>query len=142
VEVQFRAPNLQSPPDGQGFAHGDQIVLSWDSVGQLPENAYYEIAVSFSPASDPAQTWTDETPWVKQTSWTLSEHDYLPALSADGKFRWSVRVMNKTGENVQGRPTGTPLSPMSAVRTLTWQAPSSPGGGGDGGNGRPTSPPP
>ena len=127
--TQFSAPKLSSPADGSKFAVGDKIVLSWQSVGNLPADGYYEIVVAYSPASDPSQTWHDETPWTKETRWTLSEHSYLPGLSADGKFRWSVRVMRKTGQNAQGRPTGTALSPMSATRTLTWGG-TVPGGGG------------
>ena len=109
-------------------------------MGQLPADAYYEPVVTFSPNSDRSQTWTDETPWVKEARWRLSEHDYLPGLAADGQIRWTVRVMLKTGEDAQGRPIGTPLSPANTARTLVWQAP--PGGGDDGGGGRPTSPPP
>jgi serine/threonine protein kinase len=140
---QFSAPNLLEPADGRTFVYGDSIVLTWQPVGQLPADGYYEVVVAYSPASDPSQTWKDETPWTKETRWTLSDHDYLPGLSADGKFRWSVHVMRKTGQNAQGKPTGTPLSPMSATRTLTWQAPS-PGGGGQPGGppGQPTRPPP
>jgi hypothetical protein len=96
--------------------------------------------VEYSPASDPAQTWTDETPWVKENRWLLSEHDYLPGLSADGLFRWAVRVMRRTGQDAEGKPTGTALSPVSGLRTLIWEAPPQPGGGE--GGGAPTSPPP
>jgi serine/threonine-protein kinase len=135
------APILMSPGDGQTFAHNDQIVLEWQPVGQLPQDGYYEVIVEYTPAQDPQTTWTDETPWVKTPNWTLSEHAYLPGLSADGLFRWSVRVMRKTGENAQGRPNGTALSPASTARTLTWQAPPQ-AGGGNGGGGAPTSPPP
>jgi hypothetical protein len=125
------------PADGRTFAAGDTIVLSWQSVGQLPADAYYEVRVAYSPASNPAETWYDETPWRKETRWTLSDHSYLPGLSADGQFRWSVRVMRKTGQNAQGRPTGTPLSPTSGTRTLIWQATA--GGGGQPGG--PSAPP-
>jgi hypothetical protein len=110
-------------------------------VGDLPPEIYYEVVVTYSPASDPAATWQDETPWTRETQWTLSEHDYLPGLAADGTFSWAVHVMQKTGQDAQGRPRGTALSPMSEVRTLIWTPPSE-GGGGGGDGGRPTSPPP
>jgi hypothetical protein len=138
--AQFPAPTLLGPPDGQEFAPADEILLEWQPVGQLPSDGYYEVVLTFTPASDPSQTWTDETPWVKEARWSLNEHDYLPGLSADEQFRWSVRVMRQTGTNAQGRPTGTALSPASETRTLIWRRPSE--GGGGGGGGAPTSPPP
>jgi hypothetical protein len=127
---QYAAPALLAPADGQGFTTRDTITLEWESVGELEPDAYYEVVVAFSPVENPAVTWTDETPWGKRTSWTLSEHDYLPHICADGMFHWSVRVMYKTGENAEGRPVGQPLSPMSAARTLVWQPPSEGGEGG------------
>jgi serine/threonine-protein kinase len=133
--AQFQPPNLLDPPDGQNFSFGDPIVLNWQSVGQLPSDGYYEVVLTYTPASAPSETWTDETPWTKDTSWTLSEHDYLPGLSADQRFRWAVRVMRKTGQDAQGRPTGAPISEMSAVRMLIWNRPWA-------GPGEPTSPPP
>ncbi|MFC2037279.1 protein kinase [Chloroflexota bacterium] len=134
--AQFPPPNLLDPPDGQNFSFSDPIVLSWQSVGQLPPDGYYEVVLTYTPASAPSETWTDETPWTKDTSWTLSEHDYLPGLSADQRFHWAVRVMRRTGQDAQGRPTGAPLSQISAVRMLAWNRPST------GGPGAPTSPPP
>jgi serine/threonine-protein kinase len=142
-DTQFPAPTLLGPPDGQEFAPADEILLEWQPVGQLPSDGFYEVVLTFAPASDPSQTWTDETPWVKEARWRLSEHDYLPGLSADEQFRWSVRVMRQTGTNAEGQPTGTALSPASATRTLIWRRPSEGGGGGGGGGGgEPTSPAP
>jgi hypothetical protein len=141
-EAQFPAPTLLGPPDGQEFAPADEVLLEWQPVGQLPSDGYYEVVLTFTPASDPAQTWTDETPWVKDAYWRLNEHDYLPGLSADEQFRWSVRVVRQTGTNAEGRPTGPALSPASAARTLIWRRPTAGGGGGGGGGGEPTSPAP
>jgi hypothetical protein len=118
--VQYPAPLLVAPPDGARFHRRDEIVLEWQSVGQLPEDVYYEVQVLFTPVEDPTQTWKDETPWTKDTRWTLSEHDYLPDLAARGHFAWSVQVVHKTGENAQGRPLGVPLSPLGVARNLIW----------------------
>jgi len=104
-------------------------VLRWEPVGTLAPDAYYAIKVAYTPASAPDQIWFDETPWIKDTQWVLSEHGYLPDLSADDQFRWSVQVMRKTGTDAQGKPSGEPLSPVSEVRMLTWKAASADGGG-------------
>jgi hypothetical protein len=56
---------------------------------------------------------------MRESAWTISEHDYVLALSDDGRFQWSVRVMLKTGGDPEsGQPVGIPLSPASDVWTL------------------------
>jgi hypothetical protein len=139
--IQYPAPVLLSPAEDQIFESGDEILLGWQSVGQLGPQAHYVVTVAYA---HNGETWYDDKPWLKGTSWLLSSHDYLPALSDDGRFRWSVQVMYQTGVDAAGKPTGTPLSPNSEVRTLIWKR--APGGGdGDGGNGgngpAPTVPP-
>jgi hypothetical protein len=128
---------LQGPSNGQDFSIGDEILLRWEPVGSLAVDEYYQMTVAYVPASDPTVTWYDETPWIKETQWALSDHDYLPGLSADGEFRWSVRVMRQTGSDPEGKPKGTPLSPMSEARTLIWRTVT---GGDEGGGGQ--QPPP
>ena len=136
---EYAAPVLSAPPDGAQFALGEEIILRWQSVGQLAADEYYQVTVAYAPASDPGATWQDESPWVKEARWTLSEHDYLPGLSADGEFRWSVRVLRQTGSDTNGDPVATPASPASTVWTLLWGATSDDGGdGGDGGRDQPS----
>jgi hypothetical protein len=112
------APVLLAPSDGQEFQDITAVVLSWQSVGQLPVDVYYVITVAYSHFGD---TWYDETPWIQNTSWTLSEHRYLLDLSDDGQFHWSVQVMRQTGVDADGRPLGSPLSAPSDVWTLIWR---------------------
>ncbi len=133
VRPQFPAPPLLSPTNGQVFSSRDTIVLRWEPVGQLAPDEYYVPAVHYLRYGD---SWPDETPWLKEPSWEMSEHRYLLELSDDGDFRWAVRVMRRTGINNEGKPEGTARSPMSEVRTLEWKRP---GGGGDddGGSGPP-----
>jgi hypothetical protein len=113
----FPAPVLVAPADGWPFAEGDQIVLAWQSVGPLAPDTYYVPTVTYS---HNGQTWIDETPWLKTTSWAVSEHTYLVDLADDGRFQWSVQVVRQTGVDGNGRPIGTPVSPMSAVRSFAW----------------------
>jgi len=111
-------PELSSPEDGQSFSEQDEIVLRWQSVGAVPADGYYVVTASYSHLGD---TWYDEIPWLKDTSWTLSQHDYLVDLSDDGRFQWSVQVMRQTGLDADGKPTGIAISPSSETWSLTWQ---------------------
>lgn len=112
------APILLAPSDGQEFSESAEILLTWQSVGELPLGAYYEVTVAYSRLGE---TWYDEVPWTQDTSWTLSDHGYLLDLSDDGQFRWSVQVVRQTGADANGNPTGIPLSPPSDVWTLIWR---------------------
>ena len=110
-------------------------MLSWQPVGQLAPDEYYVPTVAFLRYGE---TWYDETPWIKEPRWELTEHRYLLDLSDNGEFRWAVRVMRRTGINDEGQPAGTARSPMSDVRTLEWKR----SGGGGGGGSTPEPPPP
>ncbi len=113
-------PELLSPADGWEFAAEDEVVLRWQSVGTLPARAYYVVTVAFQHFGD---TWYDEIPWLKETGWTLSEHEYLVDLADDSRFLWSVQVMRRTGQDAEGDPTGVAISPSSETRSLYWYRP-------------------
>jgi hypothetical protein len=127
------APTLLAPADRQEFQEDAEIVLQWEPVGELPADAYYAITVAYSHFGE---TWHDEVPWTRETSWTLSEHAYLLDLADNGWFEWSVQVMRQTGEDADGKPTGVPLSRTSEVRMLVWNRSS-----GDGGSSPESTPP-
>lgn len=118
--VTYPSPILVYPDDGQFFWWWDVVQLQWQPVGTLPPDVYYVPTLTYSHYGE---TWTDETPWTKDTSWIMSEHGYLLSLSDDDIYHWSVQVMRQTGVDASGRPVGYALSPMSAVRMLTWRAP-------------------
>jgi hypothetical protein len=107
-----------APSERQEFLENDAVVLTWQAVDKLPADAYYAISVAYL---HQGKVWYDEVPWTQNTSWTLSQHRYLLDLSDNGEFQWSVQVMRQTGEDAAGNPTGLPLSPPSAVRTLLWR---------------------
>jgi hypothetical protein len=111
------APKLLSPEERQVFAASDEIVMSWQAVGALPEEGYYVVTASYTHLGD---TWYDEIPWIQDTSWTFSDHDYLIDLSDDGRFFWSVQVMLRTGLDAEGKPIGIAISPSSDTWSLTW----------------------
>jgi hypothetical protein len=118
---------LRSPEEGHLFSFRDNVLLEWEPVGQLAPDEYYVPTVAWERFGE---TVYDETPWIKETRWLMSEHQYLLELSDNGEFRWAVRVMRRTGINDAGKPAGTPRSPLSEVRTLLWKRR---GDGGDGG---------
>ena len=120
---------LLAPPDGQVFSKNDEIVLVWQPLIGLFLGDYYAITVAYSHLG---ATWHDQVPWTRDTSWTLSEHNYLLELCDDGWFRWSVQAMRQTGVDADGKPVGSALSAPSEVRTLGWMK----------GNGGPTTPQP
>ena len=129
----FPAPTLLGPADGQVFPTDAQIALNWQSVGSLPPDVYYVVTVAYTHNGG---TWYDDKVWTQETNWILTEHDYLLELSDDGRFQWSVQVMQQTGTDETGRPIGIPRSPKSKVRTVIWTRPTAPGPG------TPTPPPP
>ena len=111
------APMLLAPPDGAAFSQDAEIVLEWQPLAGLPGDGYYAITVAYSHSGE---AWYDEVPWTRDTSWTLSEHDYLLDLSDDGWFRWSVQAMRQTGVDADGDSVGVALSPSSGVWALRW----------------------
>jgi LysM repeat protein len=131
------APVLIAPDDGAESPARDEIVLAWQPVPRLPADGYYVITVAYS---HQGETWYDEVPWTRDTSWTLSDHGYLLSLSDDGQFTWGVQVMRQTGIGADGSPEGEALSDPSAWRRLIWNLPSSGGGGTR--TGTPPVPPP
>lgn len=109
---------LRYPREGLRFVVGDVVKLQWKPVGELPAGAFYVPTVTFFHYGE---TWVDDTPWLQDCTWTISEHDYLPSISDNGVFRWSVRVMRQTGVDPKtGKPVGVPLSPKSEEWTFLW----------------------
>jgi hypothetical protein len=111
--ITLAAPQLVSPSDGQTFGSNDTITLNWGAVPNLPADAYYVGTLAYTHLG---ATWYDEVPWTRETSWILSEHRYLLDLADHGLMTWSVQVTAKTGEDEEGNPLGTAISPASPQR--------------------------
>lgn len=118
------APKLLAPLDRQDFQPNAEIVLRWEWTGELPEDAYYEVTVAYSHLGE---RWFDDVPWLRELRWTLTDHTYLPGLSDDGQYWWSVQVVGQTGTDADGNPVGEPLSAPSQEWLVTWRKTS--GGG-------------
>jgi hypothetical protein len=92
--------------------------LRWQSVGQLTPKDYYVISAAYMRYG---AEWY-EVHWTKETSWLISDKKYLLDLSDDGRFRWAVRVMERTDQfDKNGKPIGLPRSPLSEVWTFEWK---------------------
>ena len=107
---------LLSPDDGTRFPRDSSIPLTWTSVGDLAGDVCYVVTVTYT---KDGQTVTDDEKWVQTTSWDLAEHSYLPGLSDDGYFYWSVQVRRRDG-GVNGTGPGAPLNQSSVIRSLFW----------------------
>jgi hypothetical protein len=118
---------LVAPPDGHAYSRDAQVILAWEFSAELPADAYYVLRVAYTHAGE---TWYDDVPWTRDTSWTLSEHRYLLDLCDDGWFWWSVQVYRQTGMNADGKPVGVPMSPASQVWAVRWAAGTESGGPG------------
>ena len=111
------APVPVAPLDGHAYSRDAQIDLVWEFSAELPADAYYVLWVAYTHAGE---TWYDDVPWTRDTSWQLSEHRYLLDLSDDGWFWWSVQVYRQTGVDTHDRPVGEPISPASQERAVRW----------------------
>ena len=108
---------LLSPENRQVFGPEDALVLRWTSSGNLQPGVFYVVSLAYRYGDT---TVYDDVPWVTETHWDVTEHDYLRDLAKDGLFYWSVTLKRRTGFDAEGRPVGTDISPMSAVRSFVW----------------------
>lgn len=111
---------LDAPQDGMVFSDlfaDSEIYLEWtDNRPALGLDEIYLISIQYN---FQGQVYTDYA-WTQQTRWLLNEHQYLTSLSEDGLFKWSVVLLQQTGTNSDGVPTGNTLSQPSEVRSFVW----------------------
>ncbi len=115
------APTLLAPRDGTYYSESfAEIILRWSAVKpSLAPDEYYLITISFKHENE---IWTDYA-WTQETNWSVAEHKYLPGLSHDGLFHWSVKLIHQTGTRADGVPEGIPLSQPSVERSFIWKFP-------------------
>jgi LysM repeat protein len=112
------APALLAPPEGAAFAGAETVILlNWASVGILEEDEWYVVEVE--PVGirivQPYREWT------KTTSWRVPPELYIQGRSAAQHYRWQVVIMRQTGVDEAGARIGDMISPLSEIRTFTWQ---------------------
>jgi LysM repeat protein len=106
----YRAPALLTPGDGSVLTGGDDVLLSWTSVGILAKDEWYVVTLTLPGSATPLAPY-----WTKATTWRLPR-DYRPAVEDAVELTWRVQVITGT----PGKP-GTPASPASAPRTFKWR---------------------
>jgi hypothetical protein len=111
---------LIGPPDGQIFTGREQyIVLRWEPAGELGENEWYAVRLSWAENGSLAQRGGNN---LKEAAWQIPADFYWgKADHQTGRaYQWYVYVERVTvGEN--GERVGEAASPASATRTLYWQ---------------------
>jgi hypothetical protein len=117
----YPPPALLDPPDGRPVSWQSTVILEWSSVGDLAEDEYYHLHMERRPATA-GEDWYGDYVYTKDTSY-LAEEDFLAPFhqSADrgeATIYWWVRVVRKTGEDENGKPTGVDIGAHSEERTL------------------------
>ena len=97
------------------------MILEWSSVGDLAEDEYYHLHMERRPATE-GEDWYGDYVYTKDISY-LAEGDFLapfhpPADRGEATVYWWVRVVRKTGEDKDGKPTGVDIGAHSEERTL------------------------
>lgn len=116
----FEAPALSGPPDGEIFIGRDQfVILHWESVGQLADNEWYAVRLSWSENGTFGQRGGNN---LKETAWQIPASFYWGrADQATGRaYEWYVYIERVT-QDESGQRVGQPASPPSEKRVLYWQ---------------------
>lgn len=116
----FRVPVLIGPPDGEIFAGPDQfVILSWKPAGQLAEDEWYAVRLSWAENGTFSQRGGDN---LKETSWRIPAGFYWGKADQESgrAYEWYVYVERVT-ETEDGQRVGEPVSPSSETRVFYWQ---------------------
>ena len=115
------APVPILPADRAIFNAVEDVQLAWTPVrSQLAENQYYLITLTFTYRG---KVFTDHA-YSTQAEWSLADHAYLIDLADNGRFVWSVYLLQAAGFRDDGVPVGTGLSAPSVEREFTVSLPS------------------
>jgi len=121
VHVKYPPPALQEPPNGQPVPWNSTVLLKWSSVGELAENEYYHVHLERRPRTA-EEEWYGDYIYTKETEYRAQGTFIAPfhpaAATGTGVVYWWVRVVEKIGEDENGKPLGVDVSPSSEERTL------------------------
>ncbi len=99
------------------FGTGSPIVLRWNPVQALAPDEYYQVRVDYN--YEETNTILDFA--TRATEFVLP--DRLYNIPNCGVFNWQITLMRKTGTDLQGKPTGVPLSYNSLYWYVEWMHP-------------------
>ena len=113
----YVAPALFSPDDEAVFRGKEtEILLMWDSVGDLGVDDYYVVVSEFL---HEGQLWRDWQ-WTKETALIMPRYMFDNAMD-DHRIKWHVTVWRQTGTKPDGSREGVAVGAESAKRSYTWQ---------------------
>jgi hypothetical protein len=117
----YPPPVLLEPPQRQPVSWGSTALLIWSPVGELEEDEYYHVHLERRPVAV-GQEWYGDYVYTKETQFR-AEVGFLapfhpPANTGEATVYWWVRVVQKTGQDENGKPMGVDISPYSEERTL------------------------
>ena len=95
---------------------GTAVVLSWNAVGTLTDEAYYGLSVRYWRGNELQYTGA----WVKETSWRLPRDLFAKCDPTNRTFEWDVRIMKRV-DNADGSSVEVPLSLPSETRQFVWR---------------------
>lgn len=116
AELKYPAPKLLAPEPFANFAgQYTEIILTWEGVGVLANNEFYDVTVRYFVGEEPRYAGSG---LIKETSWRMPvEAGY--GIAGKDQFDWWVTVrLGGTASN--GRPD-VALSPSSEERSFYWK---------------------
>lgn len=117
----YPPPSLLDPPQDQPVSWGSTMLLQWTSVGELDEDEYYHVHMERRPMTD-GQEWYGDYVFTKESRF-LADVPFLAPFHhstehGQATVYWWVWVVQKTGEDEDGKPIGMDISPYSEERTM------------------------
>jgi LysM repeat protein len=116
------APILLSPPDEWEFRDEEAegpILLNWLSVGLLPEDEWYSIAIRYVTGDEVAEK--EILDFTKATSYRVPEEMRPPLEAESHLFEWQISVVRLVETDVEGSTDIVPISEQSRTRSFYWQ---------------------
>jgi hypothetical protein len=121
IHAKYPPPVLQEPPGEQAVPWNSTVLLKWSSVGKLAENEYYHVHLERRPMTA-EEEWYGDYVFTKEAEYRAQGTFIAPfhpaAAGGTGVVYWWVRVVEKIGEDENGKPIGVDISPSSEERTL------------------------
>ena len=120
-DMVYPPPSLLAPPNDQPVSWRSTVLLQWSSVGELEEDQYYHVHLERRPTT-PGQEWYGDYVFTQGAEFRADVPFLAPfhpsAEHGDATVYWWVWVVQKTGEDENGKPIGVDISPYSEERTL------------------------
>ncbi|MCB0166066.1 MAG: AAA family ATPase [Anaerolineae bacterium] len=111
VKPTYSAPALLSPVQDTALSSGDEVILRWESVGELAENEQYAVRLIYQ--SQEEEQWSGDQ--LHSTEWILPRRFLEQVDGPDFKFKWFVYI-----ERVNDGQTEA-VSPNSETWTFYWK---------------------